>query len=431
MIGRSIPILLSLGLLSRAACADYTIVVDPAQLHELTLSLRLPKAEGAPHRLNVRGAAWGLDSQVHSARCGDTPLKQQKDGTWIADRSCREVTWNVGPVVAADGTADVSQQATFLFQQPRWLLLSEPTSLLRLMDVPSAPASSIALQPGAAAMLGATPLSGRSWRVPSANNAPEFFVIGDIPARSRTVGAFEVRYVADNPGRVEALGLETLHEKALEYLGRLLPPPAPLPVAERTLLVVWVGIDDRRGRVGGASGSRSFVANYVIGKPESARMNTARTLYVLAHEQFHQLADLVRGPLPPLSVWLNESLAAYYGLKALLKVSPGADAESIHAEFISPSRSVSAGLLELERRHATQDRSAYPLFYSQGATFWAEIDNALRASSAGASDLDAWIPDLLRSGVEPGGRLPGAFVARLRTNLGARADELLAKYVGD
>jgi hypothetical protein len=431
MIRRRIAILLSLGLLSPAARADYTIVVDPARLHELTLSLKLPKAEGAPHRLNVRGAAWGLDSQVHSARCGNTPLKQQKDGTWIAESSCREVTWNVGPLVVADGRADVSQQATLLFQQPRWLLLSEPTSLLRRMDVPPAPASQIVLQPGAAAILGATVLGERSWRIPSTNDAPEFFVIGDVPARSRTIGAFEVRYVADNPGRVEALGLESLHEKVLEYLGRLLPPPPALPAAERTLLVVWIGIDERRGKVGGAAGSRSFVANYPVGKPESARLNTARTLYVLAHEQFHQLAALVRGPLPALPVWLNESLATYYGVKALLKVAPGSDADSIRAEFIVPTRTVTAGMLELEHRHAAKDGSAYPLLYSQGATFWAAIDDALRANSAGANDLDALIPGLLGMNVDAGGRLPAAFVARLRTNLGARADELLAKYVGD
>jgi hypothetical protein len=399
-IGRAVRILLSLGLLSQAARADYTIVVDPAQLHELTLSLRLPKAEGAPHRLNVRGAAWGLDSQVHSARCGETPLKQQKDGTWIAESSCREVTWNVGPVVVADGRADVSQQATLLFQQPRWLLLSEPTSLLRLMDVPPAPASRIALQPGAAAMLGATALGERTWRMPGANDAPEFFVIGDAPVRSRTIGTFEVRYVADNPGRVEALGLEPLHEKALEYLGRLLPPPSTLPAAERTLLVVWVGIDERRGKAGGAAGSRSFVANYLIGKPESARLNAARTLYVLAHEQFHQLAELVRGPRPPLPAWLNESLATYYGVKALLKGAPGAESQSIRTELA-------------------------------GATFWAEVDTALRSRSADASDLDALVPALVRSEVRQGARLPEAFLAELRANLGARADELLAKYVGD
>jgi hypothetical protein len=431
MIHRLILILLSLGLLSGTACADYTVVVDLARLDELTVSLKLPKAEGAPHRLNVRGAAWGLDSQVHSARCGEVPLKQQKNGTWIAPGSCREVTWKVHPELAVDRSADAARQATLLFQQPHWLLLSEPTSLLRLVDDLSASASPIALKSGEAAMRGATAMGERSWRVPSPNEAPEFFVIGNVPARSRTIGAFEVRYVADNLGRVEALGLEALHEKALDSLARVLPPPPALPATERTLLVVWVGIGERHGRAGGAAGNRSFVANYVIGKPDSARLNAARTLMVLAHEQFHQLAGLVRGPLPALPLWLNESLAAYYGLKTLQKVAPGNDADSIRAEFIAPSRPLTAGLLELERRHAAKDASAYPLFYSQGATFWAAIDNALRANSAGANDLDALIPGLLGSNIEPGGRLPARFVAMLRTNLGARADELLAKYVGD
>jgi len=175
-----------------------------------------------------------------------------------------------------------------------------------------------------------------------------------------------------------------------------------LPASERTLLVVWVGLDERRGRAGGAAGSRSFVANYVIGKAESARQNAARTLYLLAHEQFHQLAELVRGPRPPLPEWLNESHATYYGAKVLLQVAPGPESESVRAQFVE-----------------------------RGAAFWAEIDNALRARSAGASDLDAMVPALLRSEVRQGRRLPDAFAEELRAVLGARADELLAKYAGN
>ena len=391
---------LALGIACTAGRAEYTVVVDMAQPDELTATLKLPKAEGAPHRLDVRGAAWGLHPQVHSATCGGVPLKQQKNGTWLADASCREVTWKVSPVVALDGSTDASKQATLLFKNPRWLLLSEPTSLLRLVDDASGSASTITIRSGTAAALGATPTGQQSWRVPSANNAPEIFVVGDVSTRSRTIGPFEVRYIGDDAKRVDALGLEGLHEKALEYLARILPPPA-LPASERTLLVVWVGIDERRGRAGGAAGSRSFVANYLIGKPDTARLNAARTLMVVAHEQFHQLADLVRGPRPPLSEWLNESLAAYYGLKTLLKTAPGAEAESIRTTFSEP-----------------------------GAPLWAAIDDALRSHSAGASDLDALLPDILRLEARPGERLPAAFAAKLRAILGVQFDALLAKYGG-
>ena len=390
--------LLALAIASAAARAEYTVVVDIAQPDELTATLKLPKAEGAPHRLDVRGAAWGLQPQVHSPACGGVPLKQQKNGTWLAEPSCREVTWKISPVVAIDGYADVSRQATLLFQKPRWLLLSEASSLLRPTDDTSGTASSITIRSGNAAAIGATPSGKQSWRVPSASHAPEIFVVGDVSTRSRTIGPFEVRYVADDPKRVDALGLEGMHEKALGYLARILPPPA-LPSSERTLLVVWVGIDERRGRAGGAAGSRSFVANYLIGKPDTARLNAARTLVVVAHEQFHQLADLIRSPRTPLSEWLNESLAAHYGLKALLKAAPAVDAESIRAKLNEP-----------------------------GPAFWAAIDDALRSQSAGASDLDTLLPDLLRLEARPGERLPATFAAKLRAILGAQFDALLAKY---
>jgi predicted metalloprotease with PDZ domain len=104
---------------------------------------------------------------------------------------------------------------------------------------------------------------------------------------------------------------------------------------------------------------------------------------------------------------------------------------SIRPDFIDPSRTIKRGLLELDRRHAANDASVYPLFYTQGATFWAEVDNAIRTQSASSADLDGLIPDLLRANPEQGGHLPRAFVAKLRTILGARADELLARYVGD
>ena len=398
----SVPIFALLGLLSAAGRAEYTIVVDLAQPDELTATLKLPKAEGGPHRLDVRGAAWGLEPQAHSAMCGGVPLKQQKNGTWIADASCREVSWKVSPIVVLDGATDASKQATLLFQKPRWLLLSERTSLLRLVDDAGGSASTIRIQSGSVVTLGAMPMGNQTWRVPSARNAPEVFIVGDVQARSRTISPFEVRYVADDPARVDALGLEALHEKALGYLARVLPPPSGLPASERTLLVVWIAIDERRGRAGGAAGNRSFVANYVIGRPESAHRNAARTLYVLAHEQFHQLADCVRGSLVPLSEWLNEGLATYYGLKTLLTTLPGPDAESIRAGFNDP-----------------------------GTTLWSAVDAALRVQSGGASDLDALVAELLRLEARPGERLPATFAAKLRAILGVQFDAILAKYAGD
>lgn len=424
-------LLLSLAALPAIAETTYSVRTAGAPPQELVVTLTLPSNDGQTRKLDVRGAAWGLKSQVYAPRCGKTPIRQEKAGSWVAPGSCREVIWSVSAKRVRDGAVDVSKQASLLFENPRWFLLSEPTSLLRVVG--DTRGSTLSVSPGSPQTtdLGATPAGKGRWRVPSINNAPEFYVIGNIKTRTRSIGPLQVRYVADNPDRVDRLGLEAIHERALQYLVRVLPPPAALPIDERTLLVVWIGIDGKHGRAGGSAGSRSFVANYVFGRTETEALNAARTLTILAHEQFHQLSDLVRGSLQPFPVWLGESLAQYYGLKALAQASSGPAATSVRANFIDPTRPVNFGLVELNRRHAANDPAAYPLFYEQGATFWAEIDNALRVRSAESTDLDALIPDLLGTNIEEGGRLPRAFVADLRKRLGAQADQLLAKYVGD
>ena len=365
----------TLGIVALLSCApaqaEYTVVVDLAQPDELTATLKLPKAEGGPHRLDVRGAAWGLHPQVHSATCGGVPLKQQKNGTWLADPGCREVSWKVSPVVALDGSTDASKHATLLFKNPRWLLISEPTALLRLVDDTTGSAAPVSIR---------TAAGTQSWGMPSAYSA-EAFVVGDVAVRSRTVGPIEVRYVADDPKRVETLGLEAQHEKVFAYLAALLPPPASLPASERTLLVVWIGIDERRGPSPGAPGNRSFVANYVVGKKDT------RAVMTVARAQFGQLAGMQQGKASP-------SLSEYYAHKAVLK--------TLGADAFSKSRS----------------------------EFWAAIDDALRVRSNGASDLDALVADLVAPSA-PGERLPAAFVNKLRSALGPQADALLAKYPAD
>ncbi|TAK45960.1 MAG: hypothetical protein EPO27_09085 [Betaproteobacteria bacterium] len=424
-------LLLSLQALPTNAETAYSVKTAGAPPQELIIALTLPSNEGQVRKLAVRGTAWGLESQVHSLRCGKTPLRQDAAGSWVAPGSCHMVTWHVSAKRVRDGAVDVSKQASLLFENPRWFLLSEPTSLLRLVG--DSRQSTLTVSAGSLQSidLGATPAGKGRWRVPSTNNAPEFYVIGNIKPRTRSIGPFQVRYVADNPGRVDRLGLEAIHERALQYLVRVLPPPAALPIDERMLLVVWIGTDDRHGRAGGSAGSRSFVANYVFGRAETEALNAARTLTILAHEQFHQLSDLLRGSLQPFPVWLGESLAQYYGLKALAQASSGPAATSVRANFIDPTRPVNFGLVELNRRHAAKDPSAYRLFYEQGATFWAALDTAVLARSGGTRSLDSLIPELLRSNPTEDGKLPAEFIDKLRLEIGSQTDELLSKYVGD
>ena len=401
----------------------YKVAVDPSRPYELAASLEFSAPAPQLRKLVVRGIAWGLESQVSAPRCGLAPLAPDGNSAWTVPATCREVSWTIVPTKVSDGTVDVSKQASLYFEQG-WWLVSEPTSLLRVEGDDTASKLTIGRNAG----FGATALGDGIWRLPSTNDAPEFFVLGNAAARPRTIDGFHVVHVADAADRVERLGLLKAHEAALGYLSTIIPTTAVSP-NERALLIIWIGIDERHGHAGGAAGHRSFVANYVFGAPENERLNAARTLLVLAHEQFHQLVGLARGSLPAFPVWLNESLAEYYGLKALAAV-PNNEARVIYAHFVDPARPVQRGLLELERRYASGDRAAYRLFYEQGATFWAEIDNALRASTGPSRGLDLLMPVLLRGTAADDGGLPSAFVEKLRQALGASADQIIAKYVG-
>jgi hypothetical protein len=422
---------LALFLFSTSAISQYTVVVDPSRPSLVNVTLTVPASDGKPRKLFLRGVQWGLKPQVVNPRCRSGPLKRSAPGEWVLPASCARIDWTVPFKTPAPGTVDVSKQASLFFRSPGWWLLSEPTSLLRLKGDPQA--SSLQLQGVKASVrqVGATSVRKGVWRVPPTNNAPEFYAFGNIAHTTETVGTFTVQYVADNSTLVSSLGLPSLHEVALNYLVNVLPPPPNIAERDRNLLVVWVGVDERHGQAGGAAGSRSFLANYIVGSKRNADVNAARTMMVLAHEQFHQLADLVRGERPPLPLWLGESLGCYYGLKALEHSAlPTSAKHQVRRRFVDPTRRVLAGLLELDRRHAGGDALAYPLFYEQGSTFWAELDQSLSEATSGKRTLDEFIVPLLESDLPSDGKLPQTFLASLRSAGGPKIDALLDKYVG-
>jgi hypothetical protein len=266
--------------------------------------------------------------------------------------------------------------------------------------------------------------------VPGANHAPEFYVLGPAATVERVLGNVHVTYVADEPNRVRRLGLDRLHARALSYLSALVGLPKAGGNSSPTLLVIWLAARHSRGPLGGAAGSRSFVANYVIDPSADERRNRAWTLAIAAHEQFHQLVEIVRGQMPPLPVWLGESLAQYYGLKALLRAEDSPSSRAVRGEFIDPSRTVSEGLLELNHRYLSGDRSAYEQFYSEGATLWDAVDSAITEATQGRQSLDDYLDDLLASRFNADGALPKSFIERLRSVAGPRIDQIIEKYVG-
>lgn len=406
----------------------YTVRQTQDKPSVLEMTYVLPPSDGVSFRkLSTRGVSWGLKEQIELPHCESSKelLAKDDDGNWIVPPACPRVKWTISTPMMRDGTYDVSAQASASMNQGKWVLLSEPTSILRIFE-PNSQSNILSPGSGSTKLLGATPIKSGGWRIPGENNAPEFFVVGTPEVEHQHIGDFTVHYVADNWQRVNELGLLSLHTQVLHYLTSVVFADKSVQENDRSLLVVWIGIDAHKGGAGGAAGSRSFLANYLMNDEENAPQHLATTLMILAHEQFHQLADALRGNRPSMPIWINEGIAHYYGLRAMQHAIPNdIAAEKLTRHFIDPRRPVKYRFSEdkVDKHQLTA------LAYRQGATFWAELDRALSAASGGTTSLEKYIPDLLQMDFPDDGSLPPAFLVKLSQWDDGHIEQLIEKYV--
>lgn len=413
---------------SSALAAHYQITIFPANPLQLHATMTDFPVSTQDRVLRLHGVNRGLTSQLVAPHCEKQSLVSPKPGEWVLPAGCRQVNWGIYVQLGVNGSVDPSEQKSVYFQDEKWWLLSEPTSLLRL-DGDGEDSLTI-LGMDTQQQVGAMALSSGQWRVPSAG-APEFYAFGNLALSQQQIGPFSVEYVADDAAEVARLKLPSLHADTLSYLAKVLPPAKKIEAKERHLLVVWLGIDEKQKRSGGAAGSRSFLANYTKGAEKNTDASTALTLMVLAHEQFHQLAAMSVDHEVKSPAWAAEGLAHYYGLKMLSQSKLAEDVVTkLRARFIQPERVPELGLLALERKYTQGDRSVYPLFYAQGATFWSEVDMLLLNASQNKRSLDDFMPLLLAESFTQAGQLPSHFLSAIRKVTGSDIDALLAKYMG-
>ncbi|POA98510.1 hypothetical protein C2134_11440 [Chromobacterium sinusclupearum] len=389
------------------ALADYSVFYDPAQNLPPVFRLDLPAEHG--NALEARASAYGQSSQIVDVRCDGQPLAHDGMGRWRLPPQCRQVEWRVALKMPPPDGANVSLQQSLGF--PGWVLLSSSTALLAEPGREAAATLRIRV-PGQAESLAA---------IPAAGQAPEFYAIGKTQETVRQVAGLRVRYVADDLERVTRRGLLDLHAEALTALRRIFPPPAAHAPFADDLLVVMLGRNNASSAFG-AGGLHGLLANY----PRETAARDTFLLALLAHEQAHQLLAL--GEVKQGSTWMAEGLAHYYGLKVMRQSTlPEAEKEKVWRLFIKPEAPVAQGLIALQQRYRDGDQSVYPLFYSQGATFFAELDQALQSASQGKHSLDDFIPQLR---TQADGSLPDALLAQLRETGGERVDALAARYLG-
>ena len=414
-----------------AAALDYRLVLRADRPLVAELAVELPRARGRGDlKLRPRAANMGLAHQIGDVRCDRKPLAQEPAGTWIAPPGCRRVTWKLRFIRAEDLAVVASAQSSLYFAKPAWWLVSEPTALLRPEGMREAGTLAL-IGPQNSRAAGSVTAAGRRARlVPAGNQAPEYYALGAFPSQILHLDGMRVTYIVDDPARFSAIDVAGAHHRLLHYLAGVTGAEG---ARDNALTAVWLGIDASKGHLGGAAGRRTLLVNYPVGAGHDAAEDRLRTLMIVGHEQFHQLADMAHGNGRPAPLWIAEGLAQYYGLKAIGLI--GEDEREVKAlvsRFVDPEAAVETGLLETNRRYlATRDPGLYPKFYAAGATLWHELDRMLQRASAGAGGLDELLPLLLAGPFSASGELPAAFVDELRHRDAAETARILKKYVGE
>ena len=403
---------------NRVVVPHYDIRINPAAPNTARVSLTLPPVDPLDPtipKLVSRGERLGIKPQIHDVRCNGMPLAQSGKGEWTLPPKCKTAHWTVDiRDVPPDGINVAKQQSLHLKTPKDWWLISGPSSLLRL--VPPPPHTDVVIA-----------VRGRPLvldHLPGITLPPAFFVVGDAPSHRTTTDNLSLTYVADDLARVETTVRVEDHIRGIAYFRRILRSDehADIPT---DLTVVWLGVDRKKGDVGGAGGFDTLLANYIRSDAPPRKRGLILPLIIVLHEQFHQLT---RGPLP---AWMNESLATYFALKAVAQIyTDPADIAAARTTFLHPKAKIDLGLIdvqhELEQEH---DFSHYSLFYSQGATFWDQIDKALAKATKGAKSLDDVLPAIMSTSYSGDAVLPPHVEDALADIPKDELNALVAKYL--
>ena len=174
--------------------------------------------------------------------------------------------------------------------------------------------------------------------------------------------------------------------------------------------LIWVGINESIGSVGGAAGSQAFVSNYTVKDGLVSSESVSRLLWVSGHEIFHMLSPY------SFPIWISESLAQYYGYKSL---SHAGDVSQTPAQLLKSQVTNiphgTSGLYEASEMVVSQnDMGYYAVFYIKGAAFWEEIDTALTIKGASLDQYISYLSGERKSDVQ----LNGAFVGEIEQVIG-------------
>ncbi len=356
----------------------YSVIIEADNPLIAKVSLTLEEDRSAPVQLVSRAESLGTISQIKDVICQDQIITPDENLTWSIPPQCSMVRWDVEFDAPKPSSVQPSQQRS-LYMRSGWWLLSAPTSLLRIeshsRDIP------------VVILVSNRPAVQRTLR--TINAPPNFYVLGPAPAKSSSVAKLGLTYFGEDLETVFNVINPEKHKEAMRYFKAVIGPEKTRMVSD--LSVVWFGVPRDRREVSGAAGYDTILANFIIPEDKPKEAEQFMSLALVFHEQFHQLDS---GSHP---VWMGESLANYYALKALKRVFPeNESADSIWNRFINTERPITLGLLAIEREISEDQNSQnYGHLYTQGATFWAELDETIQQHSTQGESLDSFMPAIM------------------------------------
>ena len=343
------------------------------------VSLDLKPNQTGLLNLISRAESLGTKSQVFDVQCNEKVIRKTLKH-WPVPTNCTQVKWKVRLDKIEDAKNVRPSEQRSLYMPSGWWVLSGATSLLRVQseteDIPI--------------HITGSQTSPLLKTVYNQSAPPNFYVIGNAPEASFTHDSSKITYYGEDLDTVLSIIKPHQHIKALNYFKFVIGEEKSR--SQNDLSVVWFGAPRERHQASGAAGYDTIMANYIVGQDDPKQAEQLLSLMLVFHEQFHQMSS---GSHP---IWMGESLANYYALKALSRAFPDNESErAIWNRFINTQAPPSIGLLDIQKQIIeTGNRQNYGLLYTQGASFWFEIDEAIKTSSSGKLTLDNLMPQIMK-----------------------------------
>lgn len=321
-------------------------------------------------QLLLKGVSMGVAQQIKGLVCDNKPLKEDKPGTWFIPEHCQKIQWQV-PLIKAGTAIASAQQSTKL---GNFILLSESSSLPRLQDSSVPDILKIAI-PNVKNIYPPINTAGEL-RLPSIQAAPLFVLLNPTLVGTISSGVIKLTYYLDNPASFSALPKMAAHMQGLEWLNNIFKQSA-----KEDFTTAWLGITATKISLSGATGSQLLLTNYP--NDGSLPFGKAMLLYVALHEAFHQFE--MHYPNQP--TWISESLASYYGIRALQNALPDdPNTVALIDRFLASANHFQNGLLVINRKVEAGDRSEYGAFYAKGIAFWMAVEKDLQQTRKDSLD---------------------------------------------